>query len=63
MRDAVIGLFPGQVLKDRERGDGDGRVEAARGWSQAALPGAQLGAAELHPAGKHLHRSGKGWKV
>lgn len=67
MRDAVIGLFPGQVLKDKERGDGDGRVEAARGRSQAALPRAQLGAearaAELPLAGKCLHRSGKGWKV
>jgi len=68
VRNAVIGLFPGQVLKDKERGGGDGHPEAADGavTSSPPAPRACARVAELRPARK---RSGcwdclvTGWEV
>lgn len=74
MRNAVIGLFPGQVLKDKDSGGGDGHCQAAEGAFTSSSPvprGTQLGAearaAELHLAWKCSgccsHYLVKRWKV
>lgn len=60
MRNAVIGLFPGQVLKDKDSAEVETGSEAAAGPRHAALPlpegtqpGAELQEApQLHPAWK-----------
>lgn len=60
MRNAVIGLFPGQVLKDKDSAEVETGSEAATGHRYTALPlpeGTQLGAElqeapQLHPAWK-----------
>lgn len=71
MRNAVIGLFPGQVLKDKDSAEVEMGSEAAAGRRHAALPlpeGTQLGAEarapELCPAWKcSISVRVKGWKV